>query len=75
MAIFLLIYVLIYVCVQDFAYHGLAAFFYLSAAVALANITFKNKLGQLKIYQIDIAAVVRTDFKTKYKQHFNYKQL
>ncbi|XP_044069425.1 myelin and lymphocyte protein-like [Siniperca chuatsi] len=42
----------------DFAYHGLAAFFYLSAGVALANITFMKKSGEFKIYQIDIAAVV-----------------
>ncbi|XP_041803549.1 myelin and lymphocyte protein-like [Chelmon rostratus] len=42
----------------DFAYHGLAAFFYLSAGVALAYITFKNKGGDLKTYRIDIAAVV-----------------
>ncbi|XP_029377299.1 myelin and lymphocyte protein [Echeneis naucrates] len=42
----------------DFAYHGLAAFFYLSAGVALAFITMDKKGGELKIYQIDIAAVV-----------------
>uniref|UniRef100_UPI003AAFBFEC myelin and lymphocyte protein-like n=1 Tax=Centroberyx gerrardi TaxID=166262 RepID=UPI003AAFBFEC len=43
----------------DFAYHGLAAFFYLSAAVDLAFITFLKKSGtDFKIYQIDIAAVV-----------------
>uniref|UniRef100_A0A3Q3W0T2 MARVEL domain-containing protein n=1 Tax=Mola mola TaxID=94237 RepID=A0A3Q3W0T2_MOLML len=42
----------------DFAYHGLAAFFYLSAAVALAYITFWSKFGPIKTYKIDIAAVV-----------------
>ncbi|XP_071399905.1 myelin and lymphocyte protein-like [Centroberyx affinis] len=43
----------------DFAYHGLAAFFYLSAAVDLAYITFLKKSGNdFKNYQIDIAAVV-----------------
>ncbi|XP_047459609.1 myelin and lymphocyte protein-like [Mugil cephalus] len=43
----------------DIAYHGLAAFFYLSAGVILAYITMvnKNKLP-FKNYQIDIAAVV-----------------
>lgn len=48
------------ICVQDFAYHGLAAFFYLSAGVDLAYITFLMKLQQdFRLYQIDIAAVVR----------------
>ncbi|XP_074503276.1 myelin and lymphocyte protein [Sebastes fasciatus] len=43
----------------DFAYHGLAAFFYLSAGVDLAYITFQKKdLGTSKDYHIDIAAVV-----------------
>ncbi|XP_038593748.1 myelin and lymphocyte protein-like [Micropterus salmoides] len=43
----------------DFAYHGLAAFFYLSAGVALANITINEKQSDtFKNYQIDIAAVV-----------------
>ncbi|XP_076016477.1 myelin and lymphocyte protein-like [Genypterus blacodes] len=42
----------------DFAYHGLAALFYLSAAVDLAFITFLKKGGPLRIYRIDIAAVV-----------------
>ncbi|XP_068597755.1 myelin and lymphocyte protein-like [Brachionichthys hirsutus] len=43
----------------DFAYHGLATFFYLSAGVDLAYITFLKKLtGPFKDYQIDIAAVV-----------------
>ncbi|KAM9345197.1 myelin and lymphocyte protein isoform 3-T3 [Symphorus nematophorus] len=42
----------------DFAYHGLAAFFYLSAGVDLAYITFRMKEGEFKLYQIDIAAVV-----------------
>ncbi|XP_054655019.1 myelin and lymphocyte protein-like [Dunckerocampus dactyliophorus] len=42
----------------DFAYHAVATLFYLSAAVDLAYITFLMKLGQFRIYQIDIAAVV-----------------
>ncbi|TWW78372.1 myelin and lymphocyte protein-like [Takifugu flavidus] len=43
----------------DFAYHGLAAFFYLSAAVILAYITLLRKsVSPIKVYQIDIAAVV-----------------
>ncbi|XP_026164360.1 myelin and lymphocyte protein-like [Mastacembelus armatus] len=43
----------------DAAYHGLAAFFYLSAGVVLAYITLgKKRQDPLKIYQIDIAAVV-----------------
>ncbi|XP_035518828.1 myelin and lymphocyte protein-like [Morone saxatilis] len=43
----------------DFAYHGLAAFFYLSAGVDMAYITFQKKsAGDFRIYQIDIAAVV-----------------
>ncbi|TNM99488.1 hypothetical protein fugu_012521 [Takifugu bimaculatus] len=47
----------------DFAYHGLAAFFYLSAAVILAYITLLRKsVSPLKVYQIDIAAVVRSKF-------------
>ncbi|KAG7228493.1 hypothetical protein INR49_007666 [Caranx melampygus] len=40
----------------DFAYHGLAAFFYLSAAVVLAYIT--TGMNVFRYYQIDIAAVV-----------------
>ncbi|KAM9365300.1 myelin and lymphocyte protein-like isoform 2-T2 [Pholidichthys leucotaenia] len=44
----------------DFAYHGLAALFYLSAGVDLAIVTLSNKaiLGPEKIYRIDISAVV-----------------
>lgn len=43
----------------DFAYHGLAAFFYLSASVILANLTIRLKTGDsFRYYQIDIAAVV-----------------
>ncbi|XP_078129547.1 myelin and lymphocyte protein-like isoform X2 [Sander vitreus] len=42
----------------DFAYHGLAVLFYLSAGVDLAYITLMKKSGELRIYQIDIAAVV-----------------
>ncbi|XP_034093822.1 myelin and lymphocyte protein-like [Gymnodraco acuticeps] len=43
---------------QDFVYHGLAAFFYLSAGVDLAYITFLVKPLNSRIYHIDIAAVV-----------------
>ncbi|XP_061693822.1 myelin and lymphocyte protein-like [Syngnathoides biaculeatus] len=42
----------------DFAYHALAALFYLSAGVSLAFITFVLKSADFRIYQIDIAAVV-----------------
>ncbi|XP_026209744.1 myelin and lymphocyte protein-like [Anabas testudineus] len=44
----------------DVAYHALAAFFYLSAGVALAYITLGKRdiLDQSRIYKIDIAAVV-----------------
>ncbi|XP_032397264.1 myelin and lymphocyte protein [Etheostoma spectabile] len=42
----------------DLAYHGLAVLFYLSAGVDLAYITLMKKSGELRIYQIDIAAVV-----------------
>ncbi|MEQ2285070.1 hypothetical protein AMECASPLE_028089 [Ameca splendens] len=44
----------------DFVYHGLAVLFYLSAGVDLAFITlfFKETFG-LKLYQINVAAVVR----------------
>ncbi|XP_066552980.1 myelin and lymphocyte protein [Amia ocellicauda] len=42
----------------DWAYHVIAAFFYLSAAVLLAFITLVNKNIDLKIYQEDISAVV-----------------
>lgn len=48
------------VCVQDFAYHGLAAFFYLSAAVLLAYFTYLSIIFPPKIYKINIAAVVST---------------
>lgn len=46
--------------IQDFAIHGLAALFYLTASVALAKviIDFKDNTAHLKNYQIDIAAVV-----------------
>uniref|UniRef100_A0A8D0D2I7 Mal, T cell differentiation protein n=1 Tax=Sander lucioperca TaxID=283035 RepID=A0A8D0D2I7_SANLU len=44
---------------QDFAYHGIAAFFYLSAAVSLAKVTLDLNNGtSSKNYQLDIAAVV-----------------
>ncbi|XP_058507900.1 myelin and lymphocyte protein-like [Solea solea] len=43
----------------DFAYHGLAAFFYLSAGVILAYITIVIKsTGLVKIYRTYISAVV-----------------
>src|SRR4029434_121159 len=49
-------------CVQDFVYHFLAALFYLSASVPLALVTlgYSKDRSNLKYYQIDIAAVVRT---------------
>lgn len=44
---------------QDFIYHGIAAFFYLSASVALAKVTFDLKDGSnFQNYQLDISAVV-----------------
>ncbi|KAK7142465.1 hypothetical protein R3I94_011967 [Phoxinus phoxinus] len=43
---------------MDVGYHGISVFFYLSAAVLLANVTI-SKLGQGKVYQLDIAAVVK----------------
>ncbi|AWP14539.1 putative myelin and lymphocyte protein-like [Scophthalmus maximus] len=42
----------------DFAYHGVAAMFYLSAGVDLAIVTMARKVGEARIYHIDIAAVV-----------------
>ncbi|XP_021423940.1 myelin and lymphocyte protein isoform X1 [Oncorhynchus mykiss] len=42
----------------DFAYHGIAAFFYLSASVALAKVTLDKKSGLLFNYRLDISAVV-----------------
>uniref|UniRef100_A0A4W5KNI7 Uncharacterized protein n=1 Tax=Hucho hucho TaxID=62062 RepID=A0A4W5KNI7_9TELE len=44
------------VFVHDFAIHRLAAFFYLTASVALAKVTidFKDNTANLKNYQIDI---------------------
>ncbi|KAM4591007.1 myelin and lymphocyte protein isoform 3-T3 [Odontesthes bonariensis] len=42
----------------DFVYHGLAVLFYLSAGVVLAYITILRKGGNLRLYQIDISAVV-----------------
>lgn len=44
---------------QDFAYHGIAAFFYLSASVALAKVTLDMKEQDFQNYQLDISAVVR----------------
>ncbi|XP_018931145.1 myelin and lymphocyte protein-like [Cyprinus carpio] len=41
----------------DVGYHTFSAFFYLSAAVLLANVTI-GKQGVDKVYQLDIAAVV-----------------
>ncbi|PWA14062.1 hypothetical protein CCH79_00015797 [Gambusia affinis] len=46
---------------NDFVYHGLAVIFYLSAGVELAYITLMRKSllpFDLRLYQIDIAAVV-----------------
>ncbi|KAM6972477.1 myelin and lymphocyte protein-like [Aplochiton taeniatus] len=43
----------------DFAYHSLAAFFYLSASVALAYITLRDtSLPGLQYYRVNISAVV-----------------
>ncbi|XP_068583292.1 myelin and lymphocyte protein-like [Cebidichthys violaceus] len=43
----------------DFAYHGIAAFFYLSASVALAKVTLEMNDGtNSRNYKLDIAAVV-----------------
>ncbi|XP_073327842.1 myelin and lymphocyte protein-like isoform X1 [Pagrus major] len=43
----------------DFVYHGIAAFFYLSASVALAKVTLDMKDGSsFQNYQLDISAVV-----------------
>ncbi|KAL7405108.1 hypothetical protein ABVT39_023907 [Epinephelus coioides] len=43
----------------DFAYHGIAAFFYLSASVALATVTLGLDDGTgSQSYKLDIAAVV-----------------
>uniref|UniRef100_A0A3P8VDE4 Mal, T cell differentiation protein b n=1 Tax=Cynoglossus semilaevis TaxID=244447 RepID=A0A3P8VDE4_CYNSE len=44
----------------DFVYHGLAVLFYLSAGVDLAFITMLRKGSVFKLYQINIAAVVRS---------------
>lgn len=50
---------------QDFIYHGIAAFFYLSASVALAKVTLEmngatGSTGEQN-YKLDIAAVVSQD--------------
>lgn len=45
---------------KDFAYHGLAALFFLSAGVDLAIITIGVKDLDLKIYRTYISAVVST---------------
>ncbi|KAI9518884.1 hypothetical protein NQZ68_034008 [Dissostichus eleginoides] len=45
----------------DFAYHGIAAFFYLSASVALAKVTLEIKETtplNSRNYKLDISAVV-----------------
>uniref|UniRef100_A0A6Q2YWK8 MARVEL domain-containing protein n=1 Tax=Esox lucius TaxID=8010 RepID=A0A6Q2YWK8_ESOLU len=42
----------------DFVYHGVAAFFYLSASVALAKVTIDKKDDTLFNYRLDISAVV-----------------
>uniref|UniRef100_A0A672K6M6 Myelin and lymphocyte protein n=1 Tax=Sinocyclocheilus grahami TaxID=75366 RepID=A0A672K6M6_SINGR len=41
----------------DVGYHAFSPFFYLSAAVLLANVTIR-KQGVDKVYQLDIAAVL-----------------
>ncbi|XP_026141384.1 myelin and lymphocyte protein [Carassius auratus] len=41
----------------DVGYHSFSVFFYLSAAVLLANVTI-GKQGLDKLYQLDIAAVI-----------------
>lgn len=56
------------VCAQDFAYHGLAAFFYLSAAVMLAYVTLSLQiLPQTQIYKTYVSAVVRTHLRVNEK--------
>lgn len=45
---------------KDFAYHGLAALFFLSAGVDLAIITIRVKDLDLKTYRTYISAVVST---------------
>ncbi|XP_076026832.1 myelin and lymphocyte protein-like [Genypterus blacodes] len=43
----------------DFIYHGIAAFFYLSASVALAKVTMDiDKTTNTRNYKLDISAVV-----------------
>ncbi|XP_068178707.1 myelin and lymphocyte protein-like isoform X4 [Antennarius striatus] len=42
----------------DFLFHGVAAFFYLSASVSLAKVTLDLEDGTFRSYQLDIAAVV-----------------
>ncbi|KAJ3614911.1 hypothetical protein NHX12_018480 [Muraenolepis orangiensis] len=42
----------------DFVYHGIAAFFYLSASVSLARVTMEMKDEVFQNYQLDISAVV-----------------
>ncbi|KTG06317.1 hypothetical protein cypCar_00006238 [Cyprinus carpio] len=43
---------------HDVGYHSISAFFYLSAAVLLANVTIRYQ-GVDKVYQPDIATVVK----------------
>lgn len=50
---------------QDFLYHGIAAFFYLSASVALAKVTLdlsgkqsNNTTTGQRNYKLDVSAVV-----------------
>lgn len=64
------------VCVQDFAYHGIAAFFYLSAAVILAFFTIINQSQPgLQIYKAYVSAVVRTCFVVKWNQKLKRQKL
>ncbi|KAM8879841.1 myelin and lymphocyte protein-like [Spinachia spinachia] len=42
----------------DFIYHGIAAFFYLSASVALARVTLEITDSNSRNYKLDVSAVV-----------------
>lgn len=46
---------------QDFIYHGIAAFFYLSASVALAGVTLEITDRNSRNYKLDVSAVVSRD--------------
>lgn len=60
-----LVSLLFFLLCQDFLYHGIAAFFYLSASVALAKVTLdlsgkqgNNTTTELRNYKLDVSAVV-----------------